>query len=1363
MNGMAWLVFFVTLLLSAPGQAKPLNPEQVPEPLKPWVGWVLQDNQDNICPFIYNSYDQKHCSWPSQLNLDFSANHGSFTAAWQVYLDSWVSLPGDDRHWPVNVTVNNKTALVLNRGGSPAIHLDPGYYQIQGEFFWDQLPDNLRLPADTGLVGLILNGKAINTPTLKDGQLWLKASDTGLTGSDKVENTLDLQVFRKLIDDVPTQVLTRLELNISGEQREAKLAMSMPAGFVPMQITSPLPARLEPDGRLLMQIRPGHWAIEVLARAPQDFPELGLGNTPNWPENEIWSFEARPALRVVEIEQADAVDPSQTAMPEAWKQLPAYQISQGQTIRFKVIRRGDPEPDPNQLSLTRRLWLDFDGGGYTVNDHINGRMNRGWRLNAQPPAKLGRATLNGENQLITLEAQTGQEGVEVRQGQIDLDADSRQEDSISTLSATGWQQSFNSVNAELFLPPGWRLFAVSGVDNLPDSWLARWTLLDLFLVLIAALAAARLWHAKWGVLVLFTLALIWHEPGSPQLVWLNILAATALIKVLPEGKFMKAASIYLRLCGVMLILIAVPFFIGEIRQALYPQLEYPWQTITPPVYQPQTSAAVEMEEAPAEMRDSASSLAEAKKSAPLMAGARAIRPANLEKLDPNAKVQTGPGLPQWQWTQVQLAWNGSVDGGQTLRLFYSPPWLSALLNLIRVLLICALALLMFGGPERFKRLPKLPLPGITGWLLLPLLLLPPEPGFADIPDQTMLDQLRVRLQEPPECLPACADIAQMQLNIDSQLLDIRLQINAQQSVAVPLPANYGQWLPAQVFVDGQPALGLMREGDQLWLNLTTGPHQVILRGAVPAAGKFDLPLPFKPHRFTYQSSNWQITGALENGQVEDQLQLIRQNTSQAVNSNTLEPGQLPPFFSIQRYLQLGLNWQVTTQIRRLTGPGTPVSLSVPLLPGEAVTSAGIRVKDGQAQISMAGQDSFFQWQSSLEKTDKIELTAANTSQWVEVWRVDLSPIWHLETSGLAMMHQTDPSQWLPEWHPWPGEQLSLLVTRPEAVNGQTLTIDNSRLSLRPGQRTLEATLRLSLRSSQGGQHTLTLPEQAEVQSISINGASQPAKQQAGKITLPVSPGAQDIVLTWQQTESLPLVLTSPLVDLGTPSVNSFINISLGQDRWVLFAFGPKFGPAVLFWGILIVIALLSVALGKVPLTPLNAWHWFLLLMGLSQIPLPAALVVIAWLMLLGWRSGNSYEDTHHFNAMQVTLAMLTIFSLSLLFGAVENGLLGSPSMQITGNQSTATDLNWYQDRAPGPLPQATVVSVPLMVYRLLMLAWSLWLAASLLNWLKWGWRCYAYDGLWKKAPPKPKAEPAAEEPPEPSTETQSTNNDNWNA
>ena len=98
-----------------------------------------------------------------------------------------------------------------------------------------------------------------------------------------------------------------------------------------------------------------------------------------------------------------------------------------------------------------------------------------------------------------------------------------------------------------------------------------------------------------------------------------------------------------------------------------------------------------------------------------------------------------------------------------------------------------------------------------------------------------------------------------------------------------------------------------------------------------------------------------------------------------------------------------------------------------------------------------------------------------------------------------------------------------------------------------------------------------------------------------------------------------------------------------------------------------------------------------------------------------------------------------MLALGVLFAAVAQGLLNSPDMQITGNQSSAFFLKWYQDRSLPTLPTATVISVPLIVYRLLMLAWALWLAVSLLNWLKWGWGCFSSNGLWNKAAVKEKA------------------------
>jgi hypothetical protein len=706
-------------------------------------------------------------------------------------------------------------------------------------------------------------------------------------------------------------------------------------------------------------------------------------------------------------------------------------------------------------------------------------------------------------------------------------------------------------------------------------------------------------------------------------------------------------------------------------------------------------------------------------------------PVNFERIDPNAKVQTGPGLPQWQWHKVMLSWNGSVDAGQQLHLWYLSPKMTMLLNFVRVILVSILSLLMFGIAEKFIFPWKTVHPMLLGFVLIPMLSTMSQDVHADFPDQVMLDNLRNRLIEAPDCLPSCAQMPQMKMAITEKELAITLKIQAQHSVAVPLPADYEQWFPNQVSVDGKAAQGLFRTANGLWINMSAGEHDVVLRGATPLLNKFTLPLPLKPNHVTIEKSGWQVIGEQENGQIDNLVQFIKIQNANVETKTVLDPGVLPPFVRIERTLQLGLDWRVNTQIIRVSPTGSAIVLAVPLLPGESVTSEGIRIKDGKVEVNIPANQVIMAWNSKLEKSEIVELLAAQSEQWTEVWKADISPIWHLETEGLAMIHLNNESQWLPEWHPWPGEKISLRITRPKAVDGQTLTIDSSSLIVKAGQRSRDAELKLSLRSSQGLQHSLILPEKAVLQSVSIDGQTRPIRQESRKLTLPLNPGKQDVLINWHEASAVATTMITPMVDLGTASVNANLGIDLGQDRWVLFTFGPNFGPAVLFWGVLIVIVILSVGLGKINLTPLISWQWFLLLVGLSQIPIESAGVVIAWLMLLGWRAGET-RKSRYFNGIQIIIGVLTLASLGQLFYAVAQGLLSSPDMQIAGNQSSAFSLRWYQDRSLSTLPTATVISVPLMVYRVLMLAWSLWLAVSLLNWLFGGWGCFSSGGLWNR-------------------------------
>ncbi|MDV7391360.1 hypothetical protein RZS08_08415, partial [Arthrospira platensis SPKY1] len=113
-----------------------------------------------------------------------------------------------------------------------------------------------------------------------------------------------------------------------------------------------------------------------------------------------------------------------------------------------------------------------------------------------------------------------------------------------------------------------------------------------------------------------------------------------------------------------------------------------------------------------------------------------------------------------------------------------------------------------------------------------------------------------------------------------------------------------------------------------------------------------------------------------------------------------------------------------------------------------------------------------------------------------------------------------------------------------------------------------------------------------------------------------------------------------------------------------------------------------------------------------------------------------------FNLLQLALAALSIVTLLALVAAIPNGLLGSPDMGVVGNGSSQYQLNWFVDRGDATLTQAWVISIPLWIYRALMLVWSLWLALKLLGWLKWGWTAFTHEGYWRSDRiSRPDAEP----------------------
>ena len=138
-------------------------------------------------------------------------------------------------------------------------------------------------------------------------------------------------------------------------------------------------------------------------------------------------------------------------------------------------------------------------------------------------------------------------------------------------------------------------------------------------------------------------------------------------------------------------------------------------------------------------------------------------------------------------------------------------------------------------------------------------------------------------------------------------------------------------------------------------------------------------------------------------------------------------------------------------------------------------------------------------------------------------------------------------------------------------------------------------------------------------------------------------------------------------------------------------------------------------------------------LGLTQVHPIVAIMIVGWLLALDFRKKHPSEGGwFSFNLTQVILVAWTIAALIGLYIAIQKGLLGIPNMQISGNGSSNTLLNWTQDRIDAAVPRPWILALPLFVFRILMLLWALWLAYSLMKWLRWGWRCFGEGGLWRK-------------------------------
>lgn len=1341
----------VGLLLGLLLVALPLCAQDIPPVLRDWQGWVLHGVQQQTCP-LFNSpaagQGARQCAWSGELALAADAHGAHFVLPVQLDAPAWVALPGSAAAWPQEVKVDGQEQPVLAHGGTPAVWLAAGTHHIEGDLAWTSRPPSLEVPASIALLSLTVDGKPVSRIERHGNRLTLGEA----TASARAADALSIRVYRRLQDGLPAMLETQLQLNVAGSPREQLLGPALPAGFVATALAGELPARLEADGRLRVQLRPGEWTLTLQARdtAALDAVHWTPPAAP-WPAQETWSYDDAPRLRSTRVHGL-AVDAGRAGVPDDWSDLPAFQVDASHGLTVTEGTRGDANGRGDQLRLRRELWLDFDGGGLSVLDRLGGTLRHPGRLDVAAPWQLLQASQDGEPLLVTTGAH-GLRGVELRERQADIEAGLRLPSHVGSLPVNGWQVPLDAIDATLQLPAGYRLLGAPGADRSPDSWIAQWSLLDLFVVALIALLAGRALGWPWAAVAAVFLVLAQQESGVPRWTLAVALALALLLRALPEGRLRLVARAGALAAFVLALLWTLPFAATQLQYALHPQLErssrvavdYAPETaglaarVEKKVQTPMLEVADEQRQRalpapplPPPPREPAAPPALAL-SAISVSGSSLVPPLDAanQQLDSRSVVQAGDGTPSWRMGNAyRLGWSGPVAVGQTARLLIAPSWL---VRLLRVLLVGLLAVLLS------RLVPLLVVPmrahwkqwarGVAGTALLLLAVLPPashaQAADSALPDPQLLEQLRQRLTEAPRCAPSCMAVAgaQVQAQGDSLLVVLQADAGAVGGIALPRTDAAGGLL--DVSVDGHPAT-LVQQGDAVVARIDRGVHRIALRYRLDGLDSSTVFFPLRPGRVVFAGQGWTASGLDGDRLLGDSLGLSQVRAASDGSVQTVAQ-RFPPYVTVTRQLVFGIDWMVQTTVERVAPESGGFSVDIPLLPGEHPLGENLPIHDGKLQVGFTADAPRVTWRSRLDHAGTLTLAAPPLADRAETWQVDSAPMWHVETKGVP----TSASDSGLTFDPLPGEQLTLTLSEPDAVAGDSLAFDQARAAMQVGERSSELTLQLTARSTRGGEHAITLPTGAELLQSSRDGQALDLAIRDGKLSLPLLPGSHAYALQLRIPVGVGFRTLMSHVDLRAPVANLSLELAPPQDRWVLWTWGPQDGPAVLYWSQLAVLLLAAWLLARFAPTPLRFHQWLLLGLGFSAFAWGAYALVVAWLIALGLRARGVRLGNTAFNLAQIGLAALTAVALLALVGAVPNGLLGLPDMHVAGNGSSAFDLRWFADRSAGQLPGAGVASVPLWVYKLAMLAWALWLANALIGWLRWAFAAWSEGGYWR--------------------------------
>lgn len=1342
----------------------------IPEPLQPWIKWAQYQQEFRSCPFYSHQHSQKKsqhvCAWPGKLDLDINAKTGQFKIDWQVYADSWVPLPGGENASITRLLDNNQPATFRFKGSQTSIYLKKGHHLLEGFFQWDKRPEDIRVPEEIALVNLTVEGQAINFPERERGLIWLgEPRGQEKAQTNHITNHITMQVERLISDNSPMFMKIKVYLDVSGAARDEMLGKVLGAQLELMDIKGDLSTRVDAKGNLWAQLRPGDWELTLSLRIkgyPEQFSFEPEGKF--WPTEEIWSWQSNDALRITQIQSESPVD-SKQLLTNKWARFAHFLMKKGDT--FKIIERSrGMSKDKDRLTLHRNQWLNFNGDKYIFQDTISGYKTSNWRLDMLPGYQLQSAKSYANDLLVTA-VKKDQTGIELRVPNVNLtttgEAKVTQSDKVS-----GWDASFDSVSTDLFIPPGRMLLAAPLADKSSGDWLGYWNLWSLFSVLIVLALISRFIGWKVAIPALFTLVLGYYEKGMPLALWFNLVLAIIVASKFTEGIAGRIFSSYKVVSALLLIFALFPFLVDQFRSTLYPQLER-YQSLNNQQNLDQLLGSVRRERAdkgklnkqrssrnqPSKplQAEEKSSIGYLPKSAyPIslkteadkitVTGSRISKSDSMSRYQAGALIQAGEALPDWRWHYASLSWSGPIDAqekssliilGRSGRILWR-------IGLILSSLFWLGLLFKVFKKEDFK-LPTMPTKSIEAVFLVGIIGLYsssfPSLHAAEFPSNQLLKQLQNRLYPQQKCEPVCASLIKTEVKAEQNNLTVKLNYHLNADVVVPIPVSK-DWKIIRIVSENKKVSGIYRHQGQDWIALDKGIHQVVITAVLSEKATISIKFIMPPGYISTQGKGWEFAGITSDKLSGNNLQLIRYIKPQAIDnkvnpSNTSNAIAVKPFVQVERSLTFDNEWELLTTVHRIAPVKGALNIDIPLWSMEHPFIAQDKIKQNMMQVSLEPSADDFVWSSQIDRNETFSLKASNSENYTEVWKLVFSPMWNMQLSGIPMVYPGrtyKEDYWEFLYYPRANEKLDIKITRPQHVVGKTMVFDNLNVEYFPGVRGSGAVMELNYHATQAQPLPLTFSKTATISEVKLDGKVVNIRPDDGRLSLQASIGKHRVLVRWRDENKIQIKTILPRFSVNGNYSNLQTKVTIPGKRWTLFASGPGYGPVVLYWGELLVFILVAIALARVSFSALKFRQWLLLGLGMSTFSWPALGLASVWLLTVSWRKKHEVNSGKAAIALQWGFLGLTVTAVLALVATIPSGLLSTPEMGIVGNGSYSNSLQWFLDQGQNEIPQLSFISLPLWIYKALMLLWATWISFSLIKWIGWSWD-ELKRGQWK--------------------------------